>query len=97
MDALQLRINKSMDLLDLLDPEWVNKVDVDTLEMHDPTVCVAGQTVGYGTVCVLIQHFHPKDWLDVMWTTYAFSATGDVDWDTLDAAWRKAIVERQSC
>jgi len=92
VDALRKRISQSMDLLDELAPDWPDKVDLDTLAMDNPKLCVAGQTVGFDTVIDAILDRHGR--LSAVHEYYAFSATWDTDYPTLNTAWREAIVER---
>lgn len=87
------RINRSMDLLDKLDPNWLSKVNLEALDMADPAFCVAGQTVGFSTVVAYVQ---VEGVLDDVNELYAFAASWGCDYGTLDAAWRAVIRGRRN-
>lgn len=87
------RINNSMALLDEMCPDWLDMVDLDILAMHDPRVCVAGQTVGFGE---LVNHIMDVGSLSDVNERYAFAASVESHYPALNAAWRAAIRERRA-
>lgn len=85
------RIPNGMALLDAYDPDWVSKIDLNILDMHDYHYCILGQFFGdYGT---------GRDALDIpigdgQW--YGFDQeTGEFEnWAILDKAWVREIKAR---
>lgn len=85
------RIQRSMELLEHLRPGCLDKVNLATLDMADPKLCVAGQTVGFG---VLVDHIAKLGSLDDVNQHYAFAAS-DTSYAVLNAEWRSAIRQRK--
>lgn len=81
------RVEAGAALLDERMPGWFNMIDVDTLKIFDPTLCVMGQLFG--------DYLGGLDTLDVdISAGYGFNAYDD-EYTELDAAWRELILSRR--
>lgn len=46
MSTIRERVDAGAALLDREEPGWEDKIDLDTLKLHDPCRCVLGQVFG---------------------------------------------------
>lgn len=83
-------VNRGAALLDELDPDWWECIDLPTLDIADPGVCVLGQYA----------EANLGDWswgsglLDIGFSDkFGFSA--DYDYPALNEAWAEAILWRE--
>jgi hypothetical protein len=46
MTKLKARVRNGSQFLRELDPDWFKKIDIDTIDLHDPKKCILGQVFG---------------------------------------------------
>lgn len=75
-------------------PEWVFRINVDTLRLESSCLCVLGQLCGDFATGVL--GMFDADWFTAI-TDFGFHAADDeeYEWDALTTEWRSQILARR--
>ena len=97
----EFRVKLGALLLDDIDPNWYNKIDLDTLQLSSPCHCILGQLYGFYTSA--LSHVFPLDDTDTKWKEVAcgFEATPDsghemsFEYSNLQEYWIAEITARR--
>lgn len=84
------RVKRGMALLErAYGINWVDYIDLDTLELRDGNACVLGQV--YGSYTRGVDTLWPRPALSYAVIDHGFVARNDPEWDALNAAWQDAL------
>lgn len=94
MSKLTTRVQNGMRLFDRMQPGWIERVNIETLDQIDDVTCVAGQLYGtYQTACIALALDKPKEVHYGFYCDYA-GYTCNYDDALLTQEWKRAILER---
>lgn len=94
---VEVRVKQGMHLLDEKHgPGWVWLIDVDTLKIWHPCLCVLGQLYGGGEVPAYTRGLNDLQLIPGNGADEGFGAMNNWDdFDALTTAWRHAILARR--
>lgn len=94
MTEAQEAVARGAALLDKHCSGWINKINLDTLDMTDCEACIIGQTIGYFGLSHMTAAGMREPYL--MDFLYGFNTSPGMDSYDLEAAWTTLINERRA-
>jgi hypothetical protein len=92
MSTIAERVAAGAAWLDEREPGWIDRIDLDTLDLRDCTRCVGGQLAGE---YLAFLRRHNLDSLDAQPLGFTLMGSG-ADFAPLTAAWRELIATRRA-
>jgi hypothetical protein len=89
MTTIAQRVAEGAAFLDVRDPEWIGKVDLERLDLGSCTRCILGQLAGDYEDGVEMFALDGAD-------TVALGFNTTLGFDDLTAEWKRVITERRS-
>ena len=86
-DTAETRVKEGVAFLDTHAPGWRHRIDTDRLQIKNAGACMLGQLCGtYEKGCAVFGLDRGTDT-----GRLGFNATGDITFEELDDAWRRAV------
>lgn len=89
-------IEKGVEFLNKVYPDWFNKIDLEKLNIEIPSLCILGQLYGNSYVAQIILDMSDENsdkmGFSVPFVSY-YDEKFDEKWDTLTKEWVNKIVE----